>query len=107
MERRIFCSNVFGGERAGAFVSLLGPGNVTFEADDRELGFNQAGINGGDANAGVIEFEAPGSSLEPSAPIARVGAAPFTSRQLFGRQTSLPVRIMRKQNYHETCFKYP
>ena len=44
MERRIFCSNVFGGERAGAFVSLLGPGNVTFEADDRELGFNQAGI---------------------------------------------------------------
>ena len=30
MERRIdFRRNVFGGERAGAFISLFGPGNVT------------------------------------------------------------------------------
>jgi hypothetical protein len=26
--------NVFGGERVGSFVNLLGPGNVAFEADD-------------------------------------------------------------------------
>jgi hypothetical protein len=61
MERRIyFRRNVFGGEGAGAFVNPFGPGNVTFEADDRELGFSQAGINGGDADAGAIELEAPG-----------------------------------------------
>ena len=46
MERRIyFRSNIFGGERGGAFVNLFGPGNVTFEADDRKLGFSHAGIN--------------------------------------------------------------
>jgi hypothetical protein len=62
MERRIyFRRNVFGGERAGAFVNLFGPGNVTFEADDRELGFSQAGITGGDADAGAIELEAQGN----------------------------------------------
>jgi hypothetical protein len=55
-----FCSNVFGGERASAFVNLSGPGNVTLEADDRELGFSQARINGGGADAGAIELEAPG-----------------------------------------------
>jgi|ERR1035441_1398180 hypothetical protein len=61
MERRIyFRRNVFGGEREGAFVNLFGPGNVTFAADDRELGFSQAGITGGDADAGAIELEAPG-----------------------------------------------
>jgi hypothetical protein len=61
MKRRIyFRRNVFGGERAGAFVNLLGPGNVAFEADDRELGFSQAGINGGDVDAGAIELEARG-----------------------------------------------
>jgi hypothetical protein len=61
MERRIyFRRNVVGGERAGAFVNLFGPGNVTFEADDRELGFSQAGITGADADAGAIELEAPG-----------------------------------------------
>jgi hypothetical protein len=61
MERRIyFRRNVFGGERAGAFVNLFGPGNVTFEADDRELGFSQDGINGGDADAGAIELESLG-----------------------------------------------
>jgi hypothetical protein len=61
MKRRIyFRRNVFGSERAGAFVNLFGLGNVTFEADDRELGFSQAGINGADADAGAIELEAPG-----------------------------------------------
>jgi hypothetical protein len=55
MERRIyFRRNFFGGERADAFVNLFGPGNVTFEADDRELGFSQVGINGGGAEAGVL-----------------------------------------------------
>jgi len=44
----------------GVFVNLFGPGNVTFEADDRELGFSHAGINGSDADAGAIELEAPG-----------------------------------------------
>src|ERR1019366_9361809 len=61
MKSRIyFRRNVFGAERAGAFVNLFGTGNVTFEADDRELGFSQARINGGDADAGAIELEAPG-----------------------------------------------
>ena len=55
MERRIyFRRNVFGGEWAGAFADLFGPGNVTFEADDREPDFSQAAIKGGDADAGAI-----------------------------------------------------
>jgi hypothetical protein len=110
MERRIyFRRNVFGGERAGAFVNLFGPGNVTFEADDRELGFSQAGINGGDADAGAIELEAPGIeqySLGPSAPQAGAATAASLNRQLFGRQTSLPVRNIPEQVHHETCFKH-
>jgi hypothetical protein len=51
----LFCSNVFGGERAGAFANLFGPGNGTFEADDRELGLDEDAIDLFEVrNAGLV-----------------------------------------------------
>jgi hypothetical protein len=43
-----------------ALSQMMEHGLGPFEADDRELGFSQAGIKGGDADAGAIELEAPG-----------------------------------------------
>jgi hypothetical protein len=34
-----------------------------------------------------------------------LATAPSISRQLFGRQTSLPVHIIPKQKYHEASFE--
>ena len=72
--------DVFGGEGTGAFIDLLGAGGVALEADEGELGFGQAGINGADADAGAVEFEAQGAGdLQFAGLGGAIGGAAFVS----------------------------
>jgi hypothetical protein len=109
MERRIyFRRTVFGGERAGAF------GNLFARATSHLKRTTENSVSARPGQTVVTRMAVPlswrrrawSNSLEPSAPQARAATAPI-NRQVFGRQTSLSVRIIPKQSHHEACFKYP
>lgn len=53
--------NVGGDERVHAGINFIGTLAIAFETDEGEFGFDQAGIDGADANAGAKEFEAQGT----------------------------------------------
>lgn len=53
--------DILGDQGFGAFVNFLGLGDITAEADEREFGLGDAGIDTADADAGSVEFQAQGA----------------------------------------------
>lgn len=53
--------DILRGERFNPLIDFLRPLGIAFEADERELGFSHAGVDGGDPDAGAVQFQAQGA----------------------------------------------
>src|SRR5437867_3415641 len=72
--------DVLGDEGMGSFVGFFCAGGVAFEANQRELGFGKARVDGADADSGAVEFEAKGAGdLKLAGFGGAIGSASFVN----------------------------